>query len=73
MGKLATPDWIKEGYDSKEEYEKKKGIKGKKKEGKIFIEDAIEADKVFSMLMGDDVPARKAFIQDNAQEANLDI
>ena len=35
-GKLATPDWIKEGYDSKEEYEKKKGIKGKKKEGKIF-------------------------------------
>ena len=40
---------------------------------KIFIEDAIEADKVFSMLMGDDVPARKAFIQENAQEANLDI
>ena len=34
--KLSTPDWIKEGYDSKEEYEKKKGIKGKKKEGKIF-------------------------------------
>ena len=36
MGKLATPDWIKEGYDSKEEYEKKKGIKSKKKDGKIF-------------------------------------
>ena len=31
MGKLETPDWIREGYDSKEEYEKKKGIKGKKK------------------------------------------
>jgi DNA gyrase subunit B len=40
---------------------------------KIFIEDAIEADKVFSMLMGDDVPARKQFIQDNAREAQLDI
>ena len=40
---------------------------------KIFIEDAVEADRVFSMLMGDDVPARKAFIQENAKEANLDI
>lgn len=40
---------------------------------KIFIEDAVEADHVFSMLMGDDVPARKAFIQENAQEATLDV
>lgn len=40
---------------------------------KIFIEDAVEADQTFSMLMGDDVPARKAFIQENAKEANLDI
>jgi len=40
---------------------------------KIFIEDAVEADRVFSMLMGDDVPARKAFIQDNAKEAQLDV
>jgi DNA gyrase subunit B len=40
---------------------------------KIFIEDAIEADRVFSMLMGDDVPARKQFILENAMEANLDI
>ncbi|MEK6840692.1 MAG: DNA topoisomerase (ATP-hydrolyzing) subunit B [Nanoarchaeota archaeon] len=40
---------------------------------KIFIEDAVEADKVFSMLMGDDVQARKLFIQENAKEANLDI
>ena len=40
---------------------------------KIFIEDAVEADKVFSMLMGDDVQARKAFIHENAKEANLDI
>lgn len=40
---------------------------------KIFIEDAVEADHVFSMLMGSDVPSRKAFISENAKEANLDI
>ena len=40
---------------------------------KIFIEDAIEADQTFSMLMGDDVQARKEFIQENAKEASLDI
>jgi len=40
---------------------------------KIFIEDAVEADRVFSMLMGDDVQARKEFIQENAKEAELDI
>jgi DNA gyrase subunit B len=40
---------------------------------KIYIEDAIEADRIFAMLMGDDVQARKDFIQDNAHEANLDI
>ena len=40
---------------------------------KIFIEDAVEADKTFSMLMGDDVQARKEFISENAKEANLDI
>jgi len=33
--KLSTPDWIKEGYDSKEDYEKAKGIK-KKEKGRIF-------------------------------------
>jgi DNA gyrase subunit B len=40
---------------------------------KIFIKDALEADRVFSILMGDDVQARKEFIQENAKEANLDI
>jgi DNA gyrase subunit B len=40
---------------------------------KIFIEDAVEADTVFSMLMGDDVQARKIFIQENAKEATLDV
>lgn len=33
--KLKTPEWILEGYDSEEEYNKKKGIKTKKK-GKMF-------------------------------------
>lgn len=37
MGKLATPDWIKEGYDSLEEYAKAKGKSLKKKTtGKTF-------------------------------------
>ncbi|MCL5781829.1 MAG: type IIA DNA topoisomerase subunit B [Patescibacteria group bacterium] len=40
---------------------------------KVEIEDAQEADKVFDMLMGDDVPARKSFIQSNAKLATLDI
>ncbi|MBW6442780.1 DNA topoisomerase (ATP-hydrolyzing) subunit B [Patescibacteria group bacterium] len=40
---------------------------------KIFIEDAVDADQTFSMLMGDDVPARRQFIQENAKEAILDI
>ncbi len=39
----------------------------------VTIEDAQDADKVFDMLMGDDVPARKSFIQSNAKLANLDI
>ncbi|MEK6875108.1 MAG: DNA topoisomerase (ATP-hydrolyzing) subunit B [Nanoarchaeota archaeon] len=40
---------------------------------KIYIEDAVEADRVFSMLMGDDVQERKEFIAENAREAELDI
>jgi DNA gyrase subunit B len=39
----------------------------------VSISDAQEADKVFDMLMGTDVPARKSFIQSNAKLANLDI
>ena len=40
---------------------------------KIYIEDAVEADATFSMLMGDDVQARKEFIQENAKNAELDV
>jgi len=39
----------------------------------VGIEDAQDADKVFDMLMGTDVPARKSFIQSNAQKATIDI
>lgn len=34
--KLSTPEWILEGYDSKEDWEKAKGIKEKKKKGKTY-------------------------------------
>jgi DNA gyrase subunit B len=39
----------------------------------VTIEDAQEADKVFDMLMGTDVPSRKMFIQSNAKKATIDI
>ncbi|MFA5633621.1 MAG: DNA topoisomerase (ATP-hydrolyzing) subunit B [Candidatus Dojkabacteria bacterium] len=40
---------------------------------KIEIEDAQEAEKVFEMLMGTEVPPRRRFIQMHATSANLDI
>ncbi len=38
----------------------------------VNISDAQEADKVFDMLMGTDVPSRKSFIQSNAHKATID-
>ena len=38
----------------------------------ITIENAASADRVFSMLMGDDVPPRREFIERNATYANID-
>ena len=38
----------------------------------ITIDNATEADRVFSMLMGDEVPPRREFIEQNAKYANID-
>ena len=40
---------------------------------KVSIADSEDSDMVFSMLMGEEVPPRKHFIQENAKLANLDI
>ncbi|MCR5468107.1 MAG: DNA topoisomerase IV subunit B, partial [Lachnospiraceae bacterium] len=40
---------------------------------RIEIDDAIQASKVTEMLMGNDVPPRKAFIYSHALDAELDI
>jgi len=39
----------------------------------VTIDDAQDADRVFDILMGKDVAARKSFIQANAQNATIDI
>ena len=38
----------------------------------VTIENAAEADHIFSMLMGDEVPPRRQFIEDHATYANID-
>ncbi len=38
----------------------------------VSIMDGLEADNVFSMLMGEEVPPRRAFIEENAVYANID-
>jgi DNA gyrase subunit B len=39
----------------------------------VTIDSAVEADGVFSMLMGDDVPPRREFIENHAKYARLDV
>ena len=39
----------------------------------VTIDNAVEADWVFSMLMGDEVPPRREFIEKNATYANIDV
>jgi len=55
--KLATPEWILEGYDSIDEYNKSKGISKEKKSGKIFkikVCPECESDDVGVVLSGSD-------------------
>jgi len=40
---------------------------------KVTIDDAVEADRIFSILMGDDVEPRRQFIIEKAHEAFLDV
>jgi DNA gyrase subunit B len=40
---------------------------------KVTIESAAEADRIFSMLMGDEVAPRREFIESHARYANLDV
>jgi DNA gyrase subunit B len=39
----------------------------------VTLESAAEADHIFSMLMGDDVPPRREFIEANARYAKIDV
>jgi len=39
----------------------------------VEIENGTEADRIFSMLMGDDVPPRREFIEKNARYAKIDV
>ena len=38
----------------------------------VTLDDAVAADRMFSVLMGEDVEARREFIQQNAKEAFID-
>ncbi len=60
------------GEMSKEELRETTMAQGHRMLKQVNISDAAEADRVFSMLMGEDVEPRREFIEQNANYANID-
>ncbi len=79
-------EWVGEGNESKLNIQRYKGLgemnaeqlwettmnPAKRTLRRVTIENAVEADRVFSMLMGDEVPPRREFIEANAKYAKID-
>jgi DNA gyrase subunit B len=80
-------DWSKDGSDRGIHIQRYKGLGEMNAEQlwsttmnpqfrtlrQVTIESGSEADRIFSMLMGDEVPPRREFIEKNAKYANIDI
>ncbi|MEI8048075.1 MAG: DNA topoisomerase (ATP-hydrolyzing) subunit B [Bacteroidota bacterium] len=81
-----TAEWSKDGSDKGIHIQRYKGLGEMNAEQlwsttmnpqfrtlrQVTIENGSEADRVFSMLMGDEVPPRREFIERNAKYANID-
>jgi hypothetical protein len=77
MGKLSTPDWIREGYDSKADWEKAHNVKGKKKKDektfKIRRCPKCHSDNVNVVLTGEEGKGAKEWECKKCKWAGKDI
>ena len=64
--------FVRDGEQSAEQLQSTTMDPEKRLLRQITIENAAEAERTFSMLMGDDVPPRREFIEQNAHYANID-